>query len=160
MIRWRLCATAVASRVKLFSSATLVVAVGAVAVIVAAQDPGAKRSVWEGVYSEDQARRGETQYGRNCQSCHGADLSGNPVDEIPALAWEGFLTQWNERSVKDLFDTVKRAMPKDNPGSLNQRAYVDVIAYLLQANKFPSGSRDLSLNPEALAQIVIEKARK
>ena len=62
--------------------------------------------------------------------------------------------------VKDLFDTVKRAMPKDNPGSLNQRAYIDVIAYLLQANRFPSGPKDLSLNPDALAQIVIEKARK
>ena len=125
-----------------------------------AQESPVKRSVWDGVYSEDQARRGETQYGRNCQSCHGLDLTGNPVDEVPALAWEGFLTQWNDRTVKDLFETVKRSMPKDNPGSLNTRAYVDVVAYLLQANKFPSGSKDLSLNTDALAQIVIEKSKK
>ena len=125
-----------------------------------AQESPVKRSVWDGVYSEDQARRGETQYGRNCQSCHGLDLTGNPVDEVPALAWEGFLTQWNDRTVKDLFETVKRSMPKDNPGSLNTRAYVDVVAYLLQANKFPSGSKDLSLNTDALAQIVIEKTKK
>jgi mono/diheme cytochrome c family protein len=125
--------------------------------VVAAQESPAKQSVWAGVYSDDQARRGEAQYDRNCQACHGADLSGNPVDEVPALAWEGFLTQWNNRTVKDLFDTVKRSMPKDSPGSLNSRAYVDVIAYLLQANKFPSGSKDLSLNTDALAQIVIEK---
>jgi mono/diheme cytochrome c family protein len=126
----------------------------------AQEESPAKRSVWDGVYTEDQARRGETQYGRNCQSCHGTDLAGNEVNEVPSLAWEGFLTQWNNRTVKDLFDTVKRAMPKDNPGSLNTRAYVDVIAYLLQANKFPSGARDLSLNTDALAQIVIEKERK
>ncbi len=130
------------------------------AAVAGAQESSAKRSVWDGVYSEDQARRGETQYSRNCQSCHGLDLSGNPVDEVPALAWEGFLTQWNDRTVKDLFDTVKRSMPKDNPGSLNARAYVDVIAYLLQANKFPSGAKDLSLNTDALAQIVIEKNKK
>jgi len=127
---------------------------------VSAQEPPTKRSVWDGVYSEDQARRGETQYGRNCESCHGADLSGNPVMEIPALAWEGFAAQWNDRTVKELFDTVKRSMPKDNPNGLNARAYVDVIAYLLQANKFPSGAKDLSLNTEALGQIVIEKNRK
>jgi len=126
----------------------------------AQEEPPAKRSVWDGVYSEDQARRGETQYGRNCESCHGTDLAGNQVNEVPSLAWEGFLTQWNDRTVKDLFDTVTRAMPKDKPGSLNTRAYVDLIAYLLQANKFPSGSRDLSLNTEALAQIVIKKDRK
>jgi hypothetical protein len=51
-------------------------------------------------------------------------------------------------------------MPRDNPGSLNLRAYVDVIAYLLQANKFPSGAKDLSLNEEVLGQIVIERARR
>src|SRR5690349_11088215 len=84
-----------------------------------AQQPASKRSVWDGVFTEEQARRGETQYGRNCQACHGPDLSGNPVDEVPPLAWDGFLTQWNNRTVKDLFETVRRSMPRDSPGSLN-----------------------------------------
>lgn len=125
----------------------------------AAQEPPAKRSVWDGVYTDAQAQRGETQYSRNCQSCHGADLSGNPVDEVPSLVWDAFITQWSDRTVKDLFDTVKRSMPRDSPGTLNTRAYVDVIAYVLQANKFPSGTTDLSLNPDALGRIVIEKKR-
>ena len=141
----------------MFALGALLVVLASVA---AAQESSATRSVWDGVYTEDQARRGETQYGRNCQACHGPDLSGNPVDEVPSLAWEGFLTQWNNRTVKDLFDTVKRSMPKDNPGGLNARAYVDLIAYLLQANKFPSGPKDLSLNTDALAQIMIEKNKK
>jgi mono/diheme cytochrome c family protein len=145
-------------RTKAFSA--LVLALSLAVVAAAQEDPAAKRSIWDGVYSDDQARRGQTQYERNCESCHGPDLGGNQVNEVPALAWDGFLTQWNNRTVKDLFDSVKRAMPKDSPGSLNTRAYVDVIAYLLQANKFPSGSRDLSLNTDALAQIVIEKDRK
>ena len=126
----------------------------------AAQEPPAKRSVWDGVYTDAQAQRGETQYSRNCQSCHGTDLSGNPVDEVPSLVWDAFLTQWSDRTVKELFDAVKRSMPRDNPGSLNTRAYVDVIAYVLQANKFPSGTTDLSLNTEALGEIVIEKSKK
>lgn len=126
----------------------------------AAQEPPAKRSVWDGVYTDAQAQRGETQYSRNCQSCHGTDLSGNPVDEVPSLVWDAFLTQWSDRTVKELFDAVKRSMPRDNPGSLNTRAYVDVIAYVLQANRFPSGTTDLSLNTEALGEIVIEKSKK
>lgn len=126
----------------------------------AAQEPPAKRSVWDGVYTDAQAQRGETQYSRNCQSCHGTDLSGNPVDEVPSLVWDAFITQWSDRTVKELFDAVKRSMPKDSPGSLNTRAYVDVIAYVLQANKFPSGTTDLSLNADALGEIVIEKSKE
>jgi cytochrome c len=124
-----------------------------------AQDSPSKRSVWDGVYSDEQARRGESQYARSCEACHGADLAGNQVDEVPALTWDAFLTQWNDRTVKDLFDSIKQAMPRDNPGSLNLRAYVDVIAYLLQANKFPSGTQDLSLNADVLGQIVIERTK-
>ena len=128
--------------------------------IESAQDAPARRSVWDGVYTDDQAKRGEAQYARNCESCHGADLSGNQVNEIPALVWDAFLTQWSERTLKDLFESVNRSMPRDNPKSLNARAYIDVIAYLLQSNKFPSGARELSLNPTALGEIVIEKTRK
>jgi cytochrome c5 len=129
-----------------------------------AQDTGspaaARQSVWDGVYTDDQARRGEAHYARSCESCHGADLSGNPVDEIPALAWDAFLLHWNDRTIKDLYDSIKRSMPQDKPGSLNARAYADVVAYLLQVNKFPSGTKELGLNPDALASIVIERTKK
>jgi len=138
----------------------LLMGVALFSIAAVAQEPPAKRSVWDGVFTEDQARRGEAQYGRNCQSCHGADLTGNPVDEVPPLAWDGFVTQWSNRTVKDLVETIKRSMPRDSPGSLNARAYVDLVAYLLQANKFPAGTRDLSLNTDALADIVIERNKK
>jgi len=134
--------------------------VAALCLVAAAQEPPSRQSVWDGVYTDDQARRGESQYGRNCEACHGADLSGDPVKEVPSLVFDAFLTQWGDRTVKDLFDAVKRSMPRDNPGGLNARAYVDVIAYILQSNKIPSGMRELSLNPDALGQIVIEKSKK
>lgn len=139
---------------------TLILGVAMFGTGSAAQEPPAKRSVWDGVYTDAQAQRGETQYSRNCQSCHGTDLSGNPVDEVPSLVWDAFITQWSDRTVKELFDAVRRSMPKDSPGSLNTRAYVDVIAYVLQANKFPSGTTDLSLNADALGEIVIEKSKE
>ncbi len=125
-----------------------------------AKAESARRSVWDGVYTEAQAKRGENTYTRSCESCHGADLSGNPVDEVPSLVWDAFLTQWNDRTLKDLFESVKRSMPRDNPGSLNARAYADVIAYVLQANKIPSGAKELSLNTDVLGQIVIDRKKQ
>ncbi|MEO8256306.1 MAG: c-type cytochrome [Acidobacteriota bacterium] len=129
------------------------------AIGAAAQQPPARQSVWDGVYTDDQAARGETHYARSCEACHGADLSGNPVDEIPALAWDAFLLHWNEKTIRDLYDSIKRSMPQDKPGSLNARAYADVVAYLLQVNKFPSGAKEIGLNPDVLGQIVIERKK-
>ena len=124
-----------------------------------AQNPPPRQSVWDGVYTDAQATRGERTYGRSCEQCHGADLAGDPVMEIPPLALDSFMTSWSSKSVKDLFDTVKRSMPKDKPGSLGTGAYIDVVAYLLQANKFPSGSRELPRTPEQLEGIVIERSK-
>jgi cytochrome c len=134
-------------------------AISALIVVVAAQSPPARRSVWDGVYTDAQAARGERQYGRSCEQCHGPDLAGDPVMEIPALSLDSFMTSWGGKSVKDLFDTVKRSMPKDKPGSLGTGSYVDVVAYLLQANKFPSGGRELPREPEQLDGIEIERSK-
>jgi cytochrome c len=134
-------------------------ALPAEALAKAGQNPTPKQSVWDGVYTDAQAARGERTYGRSCESCHGPDLSGDPVMEIPALSLDSFMTSWSGKNVKDLFDAVKRSMPKDKPGSLGTGAYVDVVSYLLQANKFPSGSRELPRTPEQLEGIVIERSR-
>lgn len=125
----------------------------------AQQNPPPKQSVWDGVFTDMQASRGERQYGRACERCHGPDLAGDPVAEIPALSLDSFMTSWSGKTVKDLFDTVKRSMPKDTPGSLGTGAYVDVVAYLLQSNKFPSGSRELPRTPEQLELISIERSK-
>jgi S-disulfanyl-L-cysteine oxidoreductase SoxD len=134
-------------------------AISALIAVVAAQNPPARRSVWDGVYTDAQAMRGERQYGRSCEQCHGPDLAGDAVMEVPALSLDSFMTSWNGKTVKHLFDTVKRSMPKDKPGSLGTGSYVDVVAYLLQANKFPSGARELPREAEQLEGIAIERSK-
>ena len=142
-------------------SVLLVVAgVGLLAVSLSAAQDGAKRSVWDGVYTEAQAMRGERDYGRSCERCHGVDLSGDPITETPPLQSAPFVEQWQGKTVKDLFDLIKRSMPADEPDSLTTRAYVDIVAYLLSANHFPSGSQELSREPGDLQQIRIEPERK
>jgi S-disulfanyl-L-cysteine oxidoreductase SoxD len=127
--------------------------------VVSTQNPAPKQSVWDGVYTDAQATRGERTYGRSCEACHGPDLAGDAVNEIPALSLDSFMTSWSGKNVKDLFDTVQRSMPKDKPGTLGTGAYIDVVSYLLQANRFPSGSKELPRTPGQLEGIVIERSR-
>ncbi len=108
-------------------------------------------SVWDGIYTEGQAKRGQTLYEENCVSCHQIDLSGQ--DNAPPLVGHEFVTYWNGHSVGDLFEVTRTTMPKDSPGSLRQEQYADLLAYLLSANKFPAGETELQANAARLKQI-------
>jgi mono/diheme cytochrome c family protein len=133
---------------------------GVVAATLSAAQDGTRRSVWDGVYTEAQAMRGERDYGRSCERCHGVDLTGDPLTEIPALQSAPFVEHWQGKTLKDLFDVIKRSMPADEPDSLTTRAYVDIVAYLLSANHFPTGGQELSREPADLQQIRFEPERK
>lgn len=133
------------------------VAVGEAAVLrQAAGDPGARPTVWDGIYSEAQARRGLLAYTRSCERCHGSDLTGNATDEVPALVADALMFHWRGRPVQDLYDRIRRSMPADEPGSLEAGAYLDVVAYLLEANRFPRGSQDL--DRDRLRAVILDKA--
>jgi hypothetical protein len=129
----------------------------------AGQEPAGRISVRDGVYSEPQASRGlkeytrscEKEYTRSCERCHGSDLTGNATDEVPALVADMFMFHWGGRTVQALYDRIRNAMPADAPGSLDAPAYLDIVAYLLEANGFPRGPRDLDRG--MLGAIVIEK---
>src|SRR6266481_2816818 len=54
--------------------------------LLRAQAPEAEsRSVWDGVYTEDQAKRGETIYQKECAACHGAMLTGGDSAQLAGL---------------------------------------------------------------------------
>ena len=110
--------------------------------------------VWSGVYTEAQAKRGEGTANKACSSCHGADLMGGEAG--PALVGLEFLGNWNQQSLGDLFDRIHATMPADAPGSLSLPDTADVIARVLQLNKFPAGQKDLPTDTNALGKIKIE----
>jgi len=115
---------------------------------------GASRSVWDGVYTEEQADRGHSVYHSQCETCHGETLSGG--DEVPPLAGGQFLANWNGLTMGDLFERVRKTMPLNNPGKLTAQQNADVLAYLLDFNMFPAGKTELPPAGEALKQIRIE----
>jgi cytochrome c len=118
-----------------------------------AQDKTA-RSVWDGVFSEAQAARGQSGYAKSCASCHGDKLQGR--GQTPPLTGTDFLSNWNGMSVSDLFDQIQTTMPADHPGELNADQTADIVAYILKFNKFPAGPGELPSNNNALKQIRIE----
>ena len=113
--------------------------------------------MWDRVFTDAQATRGEELYGRHCVECHGSGLDGDAVSEIPALAGDPFMQRWSTRSVDDLVAHMQRSMPPSAPGSLTRAQYVDLAAHLLKANGFPSGFDALGTDSERLRQIVIQR---
>src|ERR1700732_2905484 len=84
-----------------------------------------------GPYTVAQATAGRAVYQARCASCHNADLSGLSA---PALAGLQFTGRWGERNTADLVSCRAGAMPPDNPGSLGEAAYLNVAAFILDAN--------------------------
>ncbi len=128
-------------------------AIGLVIVIVLLGGSTARlqsdRSVWEGVYTEGQAGRGQEAFGRACSRCH----------NVSDFTSDTFLGSWEGSSALDLFTLVQKSMPQDNPGSLEPKEYLDVIAYVFRENKFPAGTGELDNEAEKLKLIRIERKK-
>ena len=99
-----------------------------------------------GVYSVDQGKRGKAHYEAFCASCHVGDLSGTLAADTgaPPLRGAPFMTSMEQKGVAAVFDYVKATMPADDPSSLEDAEYLDILAYLIQANGFPAGARELT----------------
>ena len=119
-----------------------------------AQDAKAA-TVWDGVYSKEQATRGQAKYAQVCSNCHQADLTGS--DQAPGLAGGDFLDRWEGQSVGDLADRIRTSMPLDDVGSLNVQSSADITAYLLQANNFPAGMEELKADRSAMKAVAIKR---
>ena len=121
------------------TAVTAVACVAAVAVgVLGAQETGP--TVADHVYTDAQAARGAGVYDSACAGCHRADLGGNTG---PALRDERFARQFAGKDLRTLFTRIATTMPRNAPASLGDNAYLDVVAYMLKENGFPSGSREL-----------------
>ncbi|SVA20586.1 uncharacterized protein METZ01_LOCUS73440, partial [marine metagenome] len=109
-------------------------------------------TVWDGVYTAEQASRGRLVYRDHCSSCHLSDLSG--AGEARSLADDAFMDDWREGTLGTLFGRVRTLMPFDDPATLDDQAYLESLAYILAENGFPAGGRALTL--ENVADIRIE----
>lgn len=135
----------------LSAAAGAILSVGA----LSAQAPAPPRTVWDGVFTADQAARGRLAFSGECAECHGANLQGG---EGKALSGDQFWKDWKERTVDELLTFVRTNMPFDDAGlkkgTLAQSTYADIVAHILNGNGFPAGGAELSLASSAGVQII------
>jgi len=140
----------------------LVLAAGVLAALVggaataAAQEPaGAQdRSVWDGVYTEEQAARAAGTFNASCARCHGAEGGGG--EDGRSLTGDAFWQGFRESTVDHLFNYVRENMPNGAGGSLSASAYLDLVAFILSRNGFPAGAEELTAESTVGVKIIAE----
>src|SRR5262245_16489640 len=124
---------------------------------IEAQTGGDHKTIWSGMYTEEEAARGQTLYEQNCVSCHGVTLTGGASMGAPQLAGDKFMENWREDTVEDLFLKIRNTMPRRGfQGSdkvLTDREALDLVAFIFQKNGFPTGSQ---LSPSGISNVWIE----
>jgi mono/diheme cytochrome c family protein len=126
----------------------------ALTVTVGAQ---ATKSVNDGVYAADQATKGEAVYKEQCAACHGDNLEGS--GPMPPLAGKDFLSNWQGKTIGDLFEKTQTSMPATAPGTLTPAQTSEIMAYLLNVGKYPAGAAPLSEKMDDLKQISIDNPK-
>ncbi len=115
------------------------------------------KSLNDGVFTAEQAKRGAALYKEQCSACHGEDLKGNDI--MPALTGAAFMMNWQGRALSELFDKIGMTMPALDPGSLKPDQTADLVAHLLNAATYPAGSTALGSTSAALQAIKIDPKR-
>jgi mono/diheme cytochrome c family protein len=110
------------------------------------------KSVWDGVYTEQQAARGAVSFATNCARCHGGTT--NDGEDARSLAGERFWKSFRESTVDRLLDYVSRNMPNGAGGTLSANVYADLVAYILSRNGLPAGASELTKDSAVGVQIV------
>jgi mono/diheme cytochrome c family protein len=109
----------------------------------------------DGLYTADQAHRGETMYKAQCTSCHGDALDG--VGPYPPLSGDDFLTKYEGQPALNVYNMIQKLMPATAPGSLTRPQAADLLAYILSFNKFPAGKTEFPLDEDSLKKLILPK---
>jgi alcohol dehydrogenase (cytochrome c) len=125
---------------------TVVAAVLAAGGILSMVERGGAQQRPAGPYTAEQASAGRTAYQTNCSSCHAPDLSGR---EGPQLAGGNFMSQWRDKTAGDLMGFIRATMPPGAGGSLPDQTYINVVAFILDANSARPGDRALTTESAA-----------
>jgi ankyrin repeat protein len=127
---------------------------GAVPIVKAADSPTpGSKTIWDGVFTDQQAQRGQQVYQRACAACHLDSLQGDAVS--PPLTGSGFLARFTGQSAHEMVQNLRASMPQNAPDSLGDRAYIDLVSYLLKANGSKTGALELPLDVAELEKIAV-----
>ena len=99
-------------------------------------------------FTVEQVSQGRIAYDHSCKDCHGSTLDNGEFGGAP-LRGNYFRKKWGSGSVAALYGYMKAKMPPDRPGTLSDKVYADLVAFVLDANGYKPGDRPLPANVEA-----------
>jgi mono/diheme cytochrome c family protein len=111
------------------------------ALVADAQDASGP-SIWSGVFTAAQAKRGDEAYQASCSGCHGSDLRATDAEAVD-LTGPALRAKWNGKTLEERFETIRDTMPLGNANSLGDKTYLDILAFILQSNDVPPGNQEL-----------------
>lgn len=104
------------------------------------------------VFTQVQAKNGETIFREKCTMCHGANTFG------PPLQGKVFWASWDRKPARSLYSKIIGGMPPDDPGSLSEKNVIDIVSYLLQVNGLPAGDATIE-NADALNRVTLHQPK-
>jgi len=125
-------------------------------VLIARVSAGDQKTTRDKLYSKEQATRGGELYEKYCEKCHTPEKVPEGKKPGPAISGPKFLEAWADRTVGELFATIRDTMPSDGAVTLTPDQVLDAVAHILQSNGFPDGPAPLK-NDDAMKSAVIVK---
>ena len=104
-----------------------------------------ERTIWDGVFTSEQASQGQRVAQAECLACHSESEWTTPM----------FLQVWTGRPIRQLYDNIRFTMPYDAPGRLSREQYAEIIAYILRLNGAEAGDTELPSDDEGLDSIIV-----
>ena len=106
---------------------------------------GVGRTIWDGVYTSEQADRGQLALQQRCTACH-ADSEWSSAT---------FINRWAGRPILTLYDNIRLTMPYNAPAGLSREQYSDIVASMLRLNGAPPGDAPLPNDVDGLRHIAV-----
>ena len=104
-----------------------------------AESSGDYTTVWNGIFTPDQALRGQEAFDLHCMRCHQSDIdAGNPDARFRGHM---FMERWREYDLESLYDFIRLTMPRRDPGKFDRRHVRRHRGPRPDGERFPSGPR-------------------
>lgn len=116
-------------------------------------EAGGELTIFDGVYTAEQADRGQGFFSSDCASCHANTARGSSAG--PGLIGYTFDNKYAGQPLYNYFDFMRTNMPPGNAGWFTDQEYADIVAYLLELHGAPAGDTELEGTEEALSAIMV-----
>jgi len=143
------------------AAASLLVWAAAVAAVVAPPSAAAEvtvqKSTNDSVYSKVQADGAKAQFEKICAECHPFSEAEKKKPKDVPLGGDTFFENWTGRPLGELATTIALTMPNDGSAVVSEEEALNLVAFILQKNGFPAGTKPLD---KAGAATVVARPKK